>query len=103
MNEKTVQEITTEILELYKERCGNNPKETVKEIVYILDAIRNDPDKFTLTLDMELEDYAKEYNVCPMCGERLKKDTYNDPRECYGSQCKEEFNDYYCPNHGQID
>lgn len=78
-------------------------EETILETVDLLDNIRNDPNKFTLKLENELEEYAAKHNKCSMCGQDLQIKEFNESREYQGFSCKEPIYKEYCPQHGYVD
>jgi hypothetical protein len=88
-----------ELIDLIKENNNGEVKGTVEDIVELLDDIRNDADKFTLDLEIELDKFAEDNEVCSICGnELIFKESY-DQEEYQGSPVGTK----YCQTHGYID
>jgi uncharacterized protein with PIN domain len=86
-----------ELLELV--RRINNTSETIQILNDLLMEIDKNPNKYIHKLSEEICDFAKHFNRCPLCGDKLEEITHQEDRgECFGFSSQETMYRYECSN-----
>lgn len=86
-----------ELLELVS--IINNPSDTIQMLNDLMGEIDNNPSKYINKLSEEIEEFAKNIGICPLCGDVLISKDYKETRgEYFGFDSEETMYSYECFN-----
>lgn len=86
-----------ELLELVRQT--NNPSETIQILNDLICEIENNPRKYIDKLSEEIEELAKNFKICPLCGDTLISKEHKEGRgEYFGFDSVETMYSYECFN-----
>lgn len=92
-----------EIFDLIQENCEGNGEQVFETTRLVIKDIRKRPQNLAENLEERLKLFCKQNNLCLKCGKELEVNNTYERSEYQGYPADETINEYYCPDHGDVD